>query len=168
MSIGINIVIAITGVLPSTIITAGTVGVFGLKIGLFILIVGEAAGAIVSFIIYRKGLHKISSYSKLNINKNKFLQRLKNNNGVGAFLMVIFLRILPFVPSGVVTLTAAFSKMSLLSFSFASTLGKIPALVFEAYSVAYVLELENEWQLGIIIFVGVLFLFYLLWKRIKG
>lgn len=168
MSIGLNIVISITGVLPSAFITVGTVGFFGFKIGLIILIVGEAAGAIVSFILYRKGLHKISSYSKFNNIDNKFLQRLKNNNGIDAFLMVIFLRILPFVPSGIVTLTAAISKMSLLSFSFASTLGKIPALFFEAYSVAYVLELKTEWKLGLITFFAVILLIYLLRKRFKG
>ncbi|WP_394237337.1 TVP38/TMEM64 family protein [Niallia oryzisoli] len=168
LSIGLNIAIAITGILPSAFITVGTVGIFGLNIGLIILIVGEAAGAIVSFILYRKGLHKITSYSKFNNIDNKFLQILKNNNGIDAFLMVILLRILPFVPSGIVTLTAAFSKMSLLSFSFASTFGKIPALFFEAYSVAYVLELETEWQLGIITFVGIILLIYLLRKRLKS
>lgn len=61
ISIGLNIFIAITGILPSAFITVITVGFFGFNIGLFILIVGEAAGAIVSFILYRKGVNKLSS-----------------------------------------------------------------------------------------------------------
>lgn len=167
ISILLNIAIAITGILPSTFITVGTVGIFGLKIGLLILIIGEAAGAIVSFILYRKGIRKISSITKYRHFNNKFLQRLSNNEGVSAILLVILLRILPFVPSGVVTLAAAFSRMSLLAFSFASTLGKIPALFLEAYSIAYVLELNTKWQLGLAFLGIVVFLFYWQWKRSK-
>ncbi|WP_286167903.1 hypothetical protein [Bacillus sp. 22-7] len=52
-SIFMNIAAAITGFLPSAFITAGTVAVFDLKMGLVLLIIGEAAGAIISFILYR-------------------------------------------------------------------------------------------------------------------
>lgn len=168
ISIGLNIIIAITGVLPSAFITIGTVSFFGLKMGLIILIAGEAAGAIVSFILYRKGLHKLSTYPRFNKIDNKLIHRLKNTDGVTASFIVILLRVLPFVPSGAVTLTAALSKMRLITFSIASTIGKIPALFMEAYSVSYVLDLKTEWQLGVIIFVVALFLFYLFWKRKKG
>ncbi len=165
LSIGLNIVIAIIGVLPSAFITAGTVGFFGFKAGLIILIIGEAAGAIVSFILYRKGVHKLSTYPKINSFENKFLGRLKSTGGMTAFWTVILLRIIPFVPSGAVTLTAALSKMKLFSFSIASTLGKIPALWVEAYSINHVLNLPFEWQLAIIFIVLILFLSCLLWKR---
>jgi uncharacterized membrane protein YdjX (TVP38/TMEM64 family) len=169
ISIGLNIMVAIIGVLPSAFITIGTVGIFGFKIGLFILIIGEASGAIVSFLLYRKGLYKLfSTYPKINnMEKNKFLCRLKNTKGITAFFIVILLRILPFVPSGAVTITATLSKMGLFSFSIASTLGKIPAMFIEAYSVSYVLNLKPELQIGLIIFVVILFLFYLLWERKK-
>ncbi|WP_141432558.1 TVP38/TMEM64 family protein [Bacillus sp. 03113] len=167
ISIGLNIFIAIAGVLPSTFITIGTIGYFGLKTGLIILIIGEALGAIVSFILYRKGIHKLSANPKSKMKKFKLLQRLKNTGGVTAIFFVVLLRILPFVPSGAVTLTAAFSKINLVSFSFASTIGKIPALLIEAYSTVYVLNLKTEWQFSLIIFVIILYLLYLLWKRKK-
>lgn len=168
ISIGLNILIAITGILPSTFITVGTVGFFGFKIGLFILIVGEAAGAIVSFILYRKGVNKLSSYSKIQHFENKFLGKLKNTDGMTAIILVILLRILPFVPSGAVTLTSALSKMRLLTFSVASTLGKVPALFIEAYSINHVLHLAFKWQLGIILIIFVPFLLYQLWKRMEN
>jgi uncharacterized membrane protein YdjX (TVP38/TMEM64 family) len=164
ISIGLNILVAITGVLPSAFITVGTVGLFGFKLALLILIIGEAAGAIVSFVLYRKGVHKLLSKPKMNKKENKFLQKLKNTDGMSAFFIVVLLRIIPFVPSGIVTLTAALSKMRLIAFSIASTLGKIPALVMEAYSVSKVLTLQTEWQVGLILVVVILFLFYLLWK----
>jgi uncharacterized membrane protein YdjX (TVP38/TMEM64 family) len=165
ISIGLNILVAITGVLPSAFITVGTVGLFGFKLALLILIIGEAAGAIVSFVLYRKGVHKLLSKPKMNKKEKNFLQKLKNTDGMSAFFIVVLLRIIPFVPSGIVTLTAALSKMGLIAFSIASTLGKIPALVVEAYSVSKVLTLQTEWQVGLILVVVILFLFYLLWKR---
>lgn len=168
ISIVLNVLIAIAGIFPSTFITIGTIGVLGFKIGLIILIVGEAAGAIVSFMLYRKGLYKlISTYPKINNIDNKFLKRLRNIKGIEAFFTVIVLRILPFVPSGAVTITAALSQMKLLPFSIASTFGKIPSLIIEAYSVAYFFDLKSEWQIGLSLIIVILFFIYFLWKRRK-
>ena len=164
-SIGLNILIAITGILPSAFITLGTVDVLGFNIGIIVLIAGEAAGAIVSFILYRKGIHKLASSPKFNIIQNKYLQKLSSTDAISAFFLVILLRLLPFVPSGAVTLTAALSNMKLLSFGIASTFGKIPALFIEAYSAIQILNLKTEWQLGLFLLITVLFLFYLLWKK---
>ncbi|MFD2444380.1 TVP38/TMEM64 family protein [Bacillus sp. CGMCC 1.16607] len=166
ISIALNVVIAISGILPSTFITVGTVGIMGLKIGLFILIIGEATGAIVSFYLYRKGFHKLSSRPKFFKFNNRSLLKLKKTSGITAFLFVILLRLLPFVPSGAVSLTAAISKIGILSFSIASTLGKIPALIIEAYSISIVIELKPEGQLGIVTLIFLFFLFLLLWKRV--
>lgn len=65
---------------------------FGFKMGLIILIAGEAAGGIVSFTLYRKGLHKLSTYPRFKMD-NKYINRLKNTDGVTAFFIVILLRI---------------------------------------------------------------------------
>ena len=167
-SIGLNILIGIAGVLPSTFITVGTIGILGFEKGLIILIVGEAVGAIVSFILYRKGLYKLqSSFPKINNIENGLLGRLKKMNGQASFFMVILLRIMPFVPSGAVTLTASLSKMGLLPFSIASTMGKIPSLIIEAYSTAYILDLKFELQITLVIIIILFFLLYKLWKGMK-
>ncbi len=165
ISIGLNILIAITGVLPSAFITLGTVDVLGLNKGMIVLIAGEVAGAIVSFILYRKGIHKLAASPKFSKIQNRYLRKLNSTDGISAFFIVILLRLLPFVPSGAVTLTAALSNMKLLSFSIASTLGKIPALYIEAYSAFHVLNLKPEWQIGLFLFVVLLYLLYLLWKK---
>lgn len=165
VSIILNIVVAISGVLPSAFITAGTVGVLGFQTGLVILIFGEAAGAMISFLLYRKGVHTF--FPKVQKIKLPLLQRLQNTEGAEAFLLVILLRLLPFVPSGIVTLTAAISKMKFLPFSIASTAGKIPALFIEAYSVYHVLNLKWEWQLALILIIILLYLLYVFLKRKK-
>lgn len=79
---------------------------FGVFNGLLISIIGESLGAVISFILYRKGINKW---------KRPF--------------------VLPFMSSGLVTFTSAFSKVSLGTFALASTIGKIPALIFEAGAV---------------------------------
>ncbi|WP_203362905.1 VTT domain-containing protein [Bacillus sp. REN10] len=160
LSIGVNIVVAISGVLPSTFITAANITLFGFNGGLFVSIIGEAAGAVISFTLYRKGLKTFKIKRE-----NKFLQRLEQTKGGEAVFFVLFLRIIPFVPSGAVTLAAAFSQMSLLSFSIASTIGKIPSLLIEAYSVQQVLKLTWQWQLGLATLLAVS---YLLYKWRKG
>lgn len=163
--IGLKILIAITGVLPIAFITAGTVCLLGLKTRIMILIAGEAVGAIVSFILYRKGINKLAENPKINKVKYKLLKKLNKTDTISAFFIVILLRLLLFVPSGAVTLAADLSHMRLLSFSIASTLGKIPALFIEAYSAYHVLKLETEWQLGLFLLIMILFLFYLFWKK---
>jgi uncharacterized membrane protein YdjX (TVP38/TMEM64 family) len=68
---------------------------------------------------------------------------------------------MPFVPSGLVTLSAAFSRMTLASFAVASTIGKIPALVMEGLAVTAAMQLTIGWQLFL---VGVVAMTYLVWR----
>ncbi|WP_340084964.1 VTT domain-containing protein [Siminovitchia sp. FSL H7-0308] len=162
ISICLNMIIAISGILPSAPVTAGNIIFFGFKTGLLISIIGEAAGAVVSFLLYRKGIRTWFARNKV---KNRFLNKLKHTHGVEAAILVIMLRILPFVPSGAVTLAAAYSQMRLLSFSIASTLGKIPSLYIEAYSVDRVLALTVGWQIGIVFAMIFIFIVYRHWKQ---
>lgn len=142
----INILIAIAGILPSTFITAGNILYFGFFNGLIVSITGEALGAVVSFSLYRKGFKAIErKWEKKR--DNRLLARLKETKGGGAVLLVIGLRVFPFIPSGLVTLAASMSEMKLIHFAVASTVGKIPALWIEAYSVHTVLNMETKYQL---------------------
>ncbi|WP_246197213.1 TVP38/TMEM64 family protein [Cytobacillus depressus] len=161
-SLIINMLIAISGILPSAFITAGNIAFFGFEKGLVVSIAGEAAGAIVSFVFYRKGLIKL--LPSLEKTKSRLLLKLKNTAGAEAIFLVLLLRFLPFIPSGAVTLAAAFSKMGLVSFSVASTLGKIPSLFIEAYSVNQVLSLKTEWQIAIILLFILTSIYFLMRK----
>ncbi|WP_251130913.1 TVP38/TMEM64 family protein [Exiguobacterium sp. s189] len=155
MSILLNSVIAVAGVLPSAFLTAINVSVLGLVPGILVSIVGEAIGAIVSFILYRKALHRYTSP-----NGGRF-QRLREATGAEAWFLVLSMRLMPFVPSGLVTLSAAFSRMTLASFAFASTIGKVPALIMEGLAVTAAMQLTVGWQLFLVGLVGVS---YLVWR----
>jgi uncharacterized membrane protein YdjX (TVP38/TMEM64 family) len=162
ISIILNILIAISGVVPSAFLTAWNITFFGFNTGLIVSIIGEAAGAIISFILYRKGLSKLTEKFQT---KNRFLAKLKSTTNLEGIFLVLLLRVLPFVPSGAVTLAAAISKMGLISFSIASTVGKIPSLLIEAYSVHKVLQFETEWQIGILLMLVIGYIIYLFLKK---
>ncbi|MBB5355275.1 putative membrane protein YdjX (TVP38/TMEM64 family) [Anoxybacillus mongoliensis] len=149
ISIAINIVISILGVVPSVFLTVANLAVFGFWKGTFVSFVGEAVGAIVSFLLYRKGFRQLSETKCFSYPKVK---RLLAAEGIEAFSLVLSLRLLPFVPSGIVTFVAAIGRMSLLLFTAASSLGKLPALLLEAYSVYQVMNWT--WQ-GKVIFTFV-------------
>jgi uncharacterized membrane protein YdjX (TVP38/TMEM64 family) len=161
-SIMVNVFISLSGVLPSAFLTAANIAIFDLKMGLVVSIIGEAAGAVVSFILYRKGLTKISVQGKW---KNKLLVKLQHTKGLEAVFLVLILRILPIIPSGVVTLFAAYSKMGIYSYSIASTIGKVPSLFIEAYAVKSAFELSTESQLGLSIFLILLLIIYYIFKK---
>lgn len=164
ISLTLNMLIAISGLLPSAFLTAANISFFGFGRGLLLSLLGEVLGAILSFILYRNGLTKLPLHKKPN-RIDKFLNRLKATEGIEAVYLVLILRILPFIPSGLVTLAAAYSKMGVLAFGLASTVGKIPALFIEAYSVDRALNLSTKWQVGIIIIALIIYLFYFFWKK---
>lgn len=158
VSIGLNSLIAVSGVLPSAFLTAINVSMLGFGPGVLVSILGEAIGAVLSFWLYRTALHRYSSP------KGERFKRLRDTQGGEAWFLVLGMRLMPFVPSGLVTLSAAFSRMSLLSFATASTLGKVPALFMEALAVSAALRLTIGWQL---ILVVIVICAYLLWRALQ-
>ncbi|WJV28746.1 VTT domain-containing protein [Rossellomorea sp. AcN35-11] len=153
ISIILNVLISVLGIIPSFIITAVNLKFFGFEHGIIISIIGEAFGAIVSFYLYRKGIKKIVDKNILN---RKYVTGLMTSGGIAAFFMIIALRIFPFIPSGVVTLAGAISKVGIIHFSVASTIGKIPSLLIEAYSIQQVLQWNWEGKVLLSLFSCIL------------
>ncbi|MEY8350290.1 VTT domain-containing protein [Bacillus cereus] len=160
LSILFNIIISFAGFIPSIFLTAINIQLFGLTDGTLISIAGEALGAIISFYFYRLGLQK---FAQNKINHYPKVERLLYVQGKEAFLLVLSFRFIPFIPSSIVTLFAALGKMSLLSFSIASTLGKIPSLLIEVYSAYHVMNgtSEAKWIITIAGCIGLLYL----WRK---
>ncbi|WP_182103151.1 TVP38/TMEM64 family protein [Niallia taxi] len=155
-----NIIIAIFGVLPSAFLTTINIIYFDLKLAIIISIIGESLGAIVSFILYRKGLNRFTAKYKI---QSHFLKKLQSTTKSKAVLLIILLRILPFIPSGAVTLTAALSSIRIIPFTIASTIGKIPSLLIEVYSINKVFSINSSgWKETIIYTSLILLLLYIL------
>lgn len=160
ISILINIIISVLGVIPSFFLTAANITFFGFWYGTLISFLGETFGAITSFYIYRKGFKNISQ--KIHNKDYHRAKKLLKAEGSEAFYLILSFRLFPFIPSGAVNIFAAFGKVSSLIFVIASTIGKLPALLIEAYSVMQVTKFNNIGKVILIIFS-----IYFLVKAIK-
>ncbi|BCB03652.1 TVP38/TMEM64 family protein [Bacillus sp. KH172YL63] len=167
ISITINIIISILGFIPSVFLTAFNLSAFGFAPGIGVSIAGESIGAIISFYLFRKGLRLKGIDSILT---NKYFQRLKEASGAEWIFLLFFFRIVPFIPSSVVTVAAAFSSISILPFSVISTVGKIPSLLIEALIVAELLNVTrgNMILAAVTVGIGVLYGVYRYGRRMVG
>lgn len=154
-SLLLSIIIAVLGLIPSFFITAANILFFGFWPGVAVSFLGEALGAIVAFYLYRKGFKKEAGQQ---LEKYKKAKALLAAEGRQAFWLIFSLRLIPFVPSGLVTFAAAVGRVATLTFFIASSLGKLPALLLEGYAVYQVTEFG--WQGKLILSVVALFLLY--------
>lgn len=127
----LEIIVAVLGLVPSFFITAVNVALFGVGHGFLLSFVGEALGAQVAFFLYRKGF-KQPLQRKI---QTKWVQRLFSHRKEINMAIILQGRLLPFIPSGVVTFYAAMSSIRALHFFIVSTIGKLPALVLEVMAV---------------------------------
>ncbi|MEO7766587.1 MAG: VTT domain-containing protein [Ferruginibacter sp.] len=132
ISICISILIAVIGILPSVFITAANILFFGFWTGTAISFLGEALGAGIAFLLYRKGFKKTVATRLQKYPKVKKLILAGNKE---AFYLIFSLRLIPFVPSGLITFASAVGRVSFTIFLISSSLGKLPALLMEAWSV---------------------------------
>ena len=162
-SLFISVLIAVLGVIPSFFVTAANILFFGFVEGIAISFAGEALGAVVAFYLYRKGFKKEAA-SK--ISKYKTVEALINAENKKAFLLILSLRLIPFVPSGLVTFAAAIGRVTTFVFVIASSLGKLPALLLEGYAVYQVTEFG--WQGKVILTIAAVVIFFLVVREIRG
>jgi len=142
LSLLLEIAIAILGVLPSYFITMANVAVFGIWMGTALSIAGESLGAVLAFLLYRRGLNRLSrGKGKFASSLDRQMIRLSRASPTRAFFLVLAFRFLPYMPSGAVTVAAAASRMNALAFTMASTVGKIPSLAVEVATVAFAMKL---------------------------
>jgi len=160
-SLVISILIAVLGVLPSFFITAANILFFGFWPGIAISFAGEAAGAVVAFYLYRKGFKKGAAQK---IGKYKTVAALINAENGKAFWLILSLRLVPFVPSGLVTFAAAIGRVTTIIFLIASSIGKLPALLLEGYAVYEVTKFG--WQGKVILTVTALIILIIVIQQI--
>jgi uncharacterized membrane protein YdjX (TVP38/TMEM64 family) len=161
ISISISIIVAVLGVVPSVFITAANILFFGFWNGMFISFLGEAIGAGIAFLLYRQGFKKPVENRLEKYPKTKKLINAKGNE---AFYLVLALRLIPFVPSGLITFAAAVGRISFITFIIASSLGKLPASFIEAYAVNEVTHFGWQGKL-ILIISGIVLLFWIIVKK---
>ncbi|SDB39759.1 Uncharacterized membrane protein YdjX, TVP38/TMEM64 family, SNARE-associated domain [Desulfonatronum thiosulfatophilum] len=162
VSICLNIIATIIGVFPTFFITAANIILFGFWMGAFVSFLGESLGAVTAFLIYRAGFRSSAQKALEGYPRAK---ALINAQGREAFQLIFLLRLLPFAPAWLSTLGAALGKVSLGLFAAASTLGKIPALLMEAYAVYEVSRFQLPGK--IILLLLAVWLAYDVWLRLR-
>jgi len=141
-SLGISIIIAVAGVLPSIMVTAANVLLFGPRYGFLISWLGEIVGAVVSFYLYRAGLKK--PFKNLTADYPR-VQKIMDYEGKKIGLLLFQARLLPFLPSGIVTFAGAMSKVTLPVFFLGTALGKVPSLLIETFVSYDLINVHQNW-----------------------
>ena len=91
---------------------------------------------------------------------------MKKSSPKKVFILIILFRVLPFVPSGLVTGGASLTTIIGVRFMMASSIGKIPAVILEVAVVFGVLQKVPMTYLYIF-FILLLIIILPLWKKNK-
>ena len=142
ISIFISILISLAGILPSVFVTAANIVFFGPIQGFIISLLGETIGAYITFIVYRLGFKK---KIEMLTDKYKLLSQIVNSNGKKAGLLICQGRIIPFIPSGVITLAASISNVNSIIFTVATFIGKAPSIAIEALVSYDIINIYDNW-----------------------
>ena len=126
-----NLLIGAVGFIPSFFMTALTISLYGLGAGMVLSMIGEVFGVWIGFHLYRFGFSKMKDEWR----QHRLWRYLHSRNASQIFFGIIALRLLPFMPSGLVTAAASATPIRSGSFLLASTIGKIPAVAFEVAAV---------------------------------
>lgn len=130
ISLALNIVVSVLGVIPTFFISGANALVFGLPLGFAVSLIGETIGAYISYKLYNKGIKKIDKES---IRRGKWSKSFANSGLWKQFFLLLIARLAPFMPSGVVTFAAAWTKMNVLMFMTATFIGKAPSIAAEVW-----------------------------------
>jgi uncharacterized membrane protein YdjX (TVP38/TMEM64 family) len=164
LSILLNVLISIFAVIPSYFLTAANIYAFGFWEGTLLSFIGEVVGCIVSFQLYRRGIKSLVSQSE---RQWKFVKRLLSVTGSEAFFLILSLRLIPFVPSGLVNVTAALGIVSISNFSLATFIGKMPALLLEAFTVNQIMFWDGEGKVALTTIGVFLLIIFLVFRKIN-
>ena len=162
ISLFISIIIALLGVVPSIFITGANIAFFGPILGFIISLLGEVIGGYLTFVVYRLGFKKGVENIK---DKHNLLKAIVEGEGRKVGLLIFEGRIIPFIPSGFVTLAAAISNVNGAIFIVATFFGKIPSIALEALISYDLINIEENYLRLVFTLIGVLLVYFTLKKR---
>lgn len=162
ISLLISIGISLAGILPSVFITGANIVFFGPIKGFLISLLGETIGAYVTFTVYRLGFKKkIEKFT----HKHRLISQIVNSNRKKAGLLILQGRIIPFIPSGIITLAASISNVNSIIFTIATLIGKIPSIALEALLSYDIINIYENWIRLIITVIVLIFVKFTIGKE---
>jgi len=143
VSFCLDVIINAVGFLPSVFISTANGLVFGLPWGITISWLAETTGVTISFILMR---FFFRDAAKLLIEKSNRLQQLDEAGGKDGFWWMLFARMMPYFPSGVLTAMGAVSSMSFQQYFLANLIGKFPSTALEVVVGHDLVNLEEQYH----------------------
>lgn len=128
LSIYVNTLINILGFPPSIIMSTANGATFGIIAGTFVSWIAECFGTIIGFILMKAFLRPTAQ--KL-VEKSQYLRKIDEFSGKNGFKLVLFMRMMPYFPSIIITSLAAVSTISLRRYVIATVIGKFPSTAIE-------------------------------------
>ena len=161
ISLIVSIIIALLGVVPSFFVTGANIIFFGPIEGFLISLLGEVIGGIISFYLYRLGFKKRVE----GLARYKMIDNIINSKGKKVAMLIFEARLLPFIPSGFVTLAAAISDVTIIPYTVATILGKIPSIGLEAIVSYDLININDNFIRLFIILFAVVLIWFTMKKR---
>ncbi len=162
--IAANLLVGAIGFIPSVFLTALNISLYGLGAGLMLSLIGEVFGVWIGFHLYRFGFSKMKEEWR----QHRFWRYLHSRNIRQLFFGIIILRLLPFVPSGLVTAAASATTIRSTHFLLASTIGKIPAVALEVaavYGFTQFVPIYTQYLLAALLLAATLFMWIVSKRR---
>jgi uncharacterized membrane protein YdjX (TVP38/TMEM64 family) len=161
ISLFISTIIALLGVIPSIFVTGANIVFFGPFLGFIISLLGETIGGYITFIVYRLGFKKGVENIK---NKHRLLNAIVEAEGKKVGFLIFEGRLIPFIPSGFVTLAASVSNVNGITFNIATFLGKIPSIALEALVSYDLINIEQNYIRLAFTLIAIVLLYFTLKK----
>lgn len=123
-----DVLINALGFLPSIFVSTANGLLFGVFNGVIISWLAETVGVIISFLLMRTVLRETA---KKVIEKSNSLKKVDEMSGRNGFKLMLFLRTIPYFPSGLLTALGAVSSISIRDYILANLIGKFPSTALE-------------------------------------
>ncbi|RXZ84141.1 DedA family protein [Paenibacillaceae bacterium] len=162
ISLLLNILISILGVVPSLFLSGANAVVFGFVPGFLLSLTGEVLGAAISFWLYRWGFGRLKQVRE---SSWVWLQRLNEAGPKRQAMIVLVARLTPLVPSGVITFAAAVSRMSFAGFFIVTLLGKAPSIALETFVGHDLYRINENYPRLLVSLLGLLLIYVIVRKK---
>lgn len=128
VSLVLDILINAAGFLPSVVISTANGILFGIVPGILISWLAECIGVTISFLLMRS---LFRDEAKQIVEKSEMLRKVDELSGRNGFKVMLFARMIPYFPSGIITALGALSSMSVKDYIWANLIGKLPSTALE-------------------------------------
>jgi len=127
-------------IVPFPVLAGGIGAVFGLVYGIVISLTGAMLGTFIMFLLIRYGFRESAQRKLTQYPKAKDYEAFFERN---SFMAILLSRVIPIIPSPLVNIICGLSKVSVLTFLAASTIGKLPNIIILSFAGANLGE--NKW-----------------------